>query len=259
VLPFAVFAVVVAAGAAGAWIYTRPHVHPLATPAALEAPEQAILNDAKKVCASGDCEAAHAKLEASIPESSRWRDSQDFKDVESAWAQSVMDHADSVTDVAAKRALYQRVAQGMGVDPVRRKAAADKLQQLDSMGAGAASANAMELPVAAAPSPTKPRSESRSEDGAPVAAHAEPSHRGSTAAAEPSPSPVAANVDDRERQLALQGTPDAKLALKQQLEPRVYGGKASEAEIRLLISTCKDLGDRSCVQQARSVLAQRSQ
>jgi pSer/pThr/pTyr-binding forkhead associated (FHA) protein len=256
-LPFAVFAVVVAAGAAGAWIYTRPRVHPLATSAALEAPEQGVLNDAKKICAAGDCEAAHAKLEATIPESSRWRDSQDFKDVESAWAQSVMDHADGTTDVATKRALYQRVAQSMSVDPVRRKAAADKLQQLDSAGMGAASANAMELPLAAAPVATK----SRSEDGAPVAAHAEPSHRGSTAtpAEAPSPPPATTSVDDRERQLALQGTPDSKLALKQQLEPRVYGGKASEAEIRLLISTCKDLGDRSCVAQARSVLAQRAQ
>jgi hypothetical protein len=68
-----------------------------------------------------------------------------------------------------------------------------------------------------------------------------------------------ASVDERERQLALQGTPDAKLALRQQLEPRVFGGRASDAEIRLLISTCKDLGDRGCVQQARAVLAQRTQ
>jgi hypothetical protein len=45
--------------------------------------------------------------------------------------------------------------------------------------------------------------------------------------------------------------------LKQQLEPRVFGGRASDTEIRLLISTCKDLGDRLCVQQARAVMAQR--
>jgi len=70
--------------------------------------------------------------------------------------------------------------------------------------------------------------------------------------------PASASVDDRERQLALQGTQDAKLLLKQQLEQRVYGGKASDTEIRLLISTCKDLGDRPCVQQARAVQSQRS-
>ena len=88
-------------------------------------------------------------------------------------------------------------------------------------------------------------------------------------AAAPSPSPASppstattarssgGSVDDRERQLALQGTQDSKLLLKQQLEQRVYSGKASETEIRLLISTCKDLGDRTCVQQARAVQSQR--
>jgi hypothetical protein len=64
-------------------------------------------------------------------------------------------------------------------------------------------------------------------------------------------------VDDRERQLALQGTQDSKVLLKQQLEPRVFGGKATDTEIRLLISTCKDLGDKTCVQQARAVWAQK--
>ena len=66
-------------------------------------------------------------------------------------------------------------------------------------------------------------------------------------------------VDERERQLALQGTPDAKMQLKQQLEQRVYSGKASDTEIRLLISTCKDLGDKPCVQQARAIQSQRLQ
>jgi hypothetical protein len=64
-------------------------------------------------------------------------------------------------------------------------------------------------------------------------------------------------ADDRERQLALQGTPDSKMLLKQQLELRVFSGKASETEIKLLISTCKDLGDKSCVQAARATLAQK--
>ena len=64
-------------------------------------------------------------------------------------------------------------------------------------------------------------------------------------------------MDDRERQLALQGTPDAKILLKQQLEQRVYSGKATDTEIRLLISTCKDLGDKPCVQEARAIQAQR--
>jgi hypothetical protein len=71
--------------------------------------------------------------------------------------------------------------------------------------------------------------------------------------------PGGGSVDDRERQLALQGTPDAKMLLKQQLEQRVYNGRATDTEIKLLISTCKDLGDKLCVQQARSIQQQRQQ
>ena len=37
------------------------------------------------------------------------------------------------------------------------------------------------------------------------------------------------------------------MALKQQLEQKVYSGRASDTEINLLISTCKDLGDKLCV------------
>jgi hypothetical protein len=84
------------------------------------------------------------------------------------------------------------------------------------------------------------------------------------AAAPPTPVPAstppstrAGGVDDRERQLALQGTQDSKVLLKQQLEPRVFGGRASDTEIRLLISTCKDLGDKTCVQQARAIWSQK--
>ncbi len=83
-------------------------------------------------------------------------------------------------------------------------------------------------------------------------------------AASPSPPPAApaaktagTSADERERQLALQGTTDSKMLLKQQIEQRLRGGKASDTEIRLLISTCKDLGDKTCVQQARAALAQK--
>lgn len=259
-LPFAVFAAVVVAGAAGAWVSTRPRAR-RAVVAVVAAPEQAVLAEAKKMCGAGDCENAHAKLMAAIPETSQWRDSPDFRDVESQWAQSLIDRADSSSDVPTKRALFQRVAQTVSVDSLHRKSAADRLQQLDSM-ANAVSANAMELPVA--PTTPPPSAKTREEAGA-VSVRSEAGRKLQPWPADlgphdpPSAGALPASVDERERQLALQGTPDAKLALRQQLEPRVFGGRASDAEIRLLISTCKDLGDRGCVQQARAVLAQRAQ
>ncbi|MCL2449013.1 MAG: FHA domain-containing protein [Polyangiaceae bacterium] len=264
-LPFAVFTVVVAAGGTGAWVYTRPHVRASSTAAATPPPEQAVLDEAKRICGggAGDCELAHTKIESAISESSRFRDSQTFKDIESQWAQSVIERADATADPGAKRELYQRVAQTVSVDPMRRKVAADRLQQLDS-NAAAASPNALELPIvptppsSSAPPPTAPKT--RADEPVASSARAESTRRGSTAAADP-PSAAAgsvgtgpSNVEDKERQLALQGTLDSKLALKQQLESRVYAGRASDTEIHLLISTCRELRDQSCIDQARTFL-----
>jgi pSer/pThr/pTyr-binding forkhead associated (FHA) protein len=270
VVPAVVFVSVVAIGALAVLLHARSRGEIAADPsagasvAALAPPsrEQAALDEAKKACAGGgDCDAARTKLEAAVPESSPLRASQDFRDVEARAADQLLARADTENDMLRKRSLYQRVSQNVGVDASRRKIAADKLQQLDTSSAAAAA----ELPVAApiatqaeAPAaPTRTRSAPTPEPAAmavaaaPVAAPSPPSP-----APSPSPSPKP-GVDDRERQLALQGTQDSKVLLKQQLEPRVFGGRASDTEIRLLISTCKDLGDKACVQQARAVWAQK--
>jgi len=239
----------VAAGAAGAWAYTRPRLVSLAPAAATPSPEDVAMQEAKRLCENNDCEAAHAKLLSAIAESSRWRESDDFKSVESRWAEALLARADASPDTAFKRGLYQRVSQTMSVDSQRRKLAADRLQQLDANG-GAALADPTDLPAA----PGAPPNRSRIEDAsAPTATRGDAGRKLAAEAAAPATG-TGTSVEERERQLALQGTPDARLQLKQQLEPRVYGGKASEAEIRLLISTCKELGDRGCTQQARSVL-----
>jgi hypothetical protein len=250
-LPTTVFIAVVVAGAAGAWAYTRPRLASPAPPAAAPGPEDIAMEEAKRLCTNNDCEEAHAKLLSAIADSSRWRESQDFKDIESRWAEALLARADVSPDPGTKRSLYQRVSQTISVDPQHRKIAADRLQQLDANG-GTALAEPTDQHVNPGAAPNKARIENAS---VPAAPRTDAGRK--VPAAEPSPTPgtgTAVSVEERERQLALQGTADARLQLKQQLEPRVYGGRASEAEIRLLISTCKELGDRGCIQQARSVL-----
>ncbi len=272
-IPIAIFASVVIAGTLGAWAYTRREVQPhaIAAPAAGPSPERVALDDAKTLCAAGDCETARDKIEGAIGEASQLRSSQDFKDIETKWADQVLARADGEKDTAAKEAMYQRVSQAIGVDAARRKAAADKLQQLEAINDSVASA----APVAAPPTaPEKPAREESvaatphpegtrrsapayvAEAAIPVAA---PAPAPPPAAPAASPKPSAVSVDDRERALALQGTPDSKVLLKHQLEQRVNNGKASDSEIRLLIGTCKDLGDRACVQAARAALAQKQE
>jgi ABC transport system ATP-binding/permease protein len=274
-VPAGVFVSIVAVGALAVLLHARSRGDaaadptgnaPAAVAAAAPTPsrEQTALDEAKKACAGGgDCDAARAKLESTLPESSPLRASQDFRDVEARAADQLLARADAEPDMARKRSLYQRVSQNVNVDAARRKMAADKLQLLDSTTASAA-AEPTELPIAApvaAPEPAAPVVHEREHERAARTAAVAAEPAAVPAAPPPSPPPSAPSprpgVDDRERQLALQGTQDSKVLLKQQLEPRVFGGRASDTEIRLLISTCKDLGDKACVQQARAVWAQR--
>jgi pSer/pThr/pTyr-binding forkhead associated (FHA) protein len=274
-VPIAIFAAVVIAGTLGAWAYTRRDVEPHATTGAVgsgaPSPERAALDDAKALCASGDCDGAHRKIQAAIAESSPLRSSQDYKDIETKWADQALARADGLSDATAKQALYQAVSQDISVDSSRRKTAADKLQQLEAL-ADAVPASATPV-AAAAPAPTK----THADDTASAPPRPEPAHRTAALAAvdPPAPAPAApapaptvqtvaakpggTSVDDRERALALQGTQDSKALLKKQLEQRMNNGKASDTEIRLLIGTCKDLGDRVCVQAARAALAQKQE
>jgi pSer/pThr/pTyr-binding forkhead associated (FHA) protein len=271
-LPLAIFGVVVVAGAIGAWVYTRPHAPPAATaPTATVAlsPEQQAVADAQRLIASGDFEGAHEKL-ATLPEGAAARSSPDFKDLENRWADQELAHADAEQDFNRKRALYQRVSQEMAVDPARRKVAADKLQSLDVV-AVITTATPSALPVASGKPDPSEVAPSRFDGGRRTAQAPEPTSPPPTTASPTlppattppptatAPRPTGGSVDDKERLLALQGTQDAKMQLKQQLEQKVYSGRASDTEINLLISTCKDLGDKLCVGQARQIKLQKQQ
>jgi hypothetical protein len=243
---------VVAAGATGVWVSARSRMKAVPPSAAFPSLEEAALAEAEKLCAAGDCETAHARLDEAVSPASRWRDTQEFRHVEGAWAESLIRRADNSADLSEKRQLYQRVAQTTGVDPAHRKTAADRLQQLDAVPVAAASTNFVLPSASAVGMPAGSERPRAREDAGAVIARSEPARKAATGvdpalkiATSTAPANVAnvLAVDERERQLALQNTPEAKSVLKQQLESRVYGGKASDSEIRLLISTCKELGD----------------
>jgi len=274
-LPITIFAVVVAAGALGAWVYTRPKGEAPAaqtSAAATASPDQMALDDAKKKCAAGDCDGAHDEL-ASVADGSPVRASQDFKDLMNRWATQTLARGDAEQDSAHKHALYQKVATDMAVDPELRKQAANKLQALDAVAA-IPTATPMTLPSAVSAAPPDAVTTTRPDAGRRTALaqqesnnpYAAPQPPPTVAAAPPPPppTPVVATPkpggDDKERQAALQATTqDAKAALKAQLEQKVYSGRGTDTDIRLLIATCKELGDKMCVSQARQIQAQRQQ
>jgi pSer/pThr/pTyr-binding forkhead associated (FHA) protein len=273
-LPLAIFAVVVVAGAIGAWVYTRPHRQTASVPATAVtvSPDQEALSEAAKMCAAGDCDGAHEKL-ATVLDGSPVRSSAEFKDLENRWADQSLAKGDAEQDPTKKRALYQRVSQAMMVEPARRKTAADKLQLLDAVAvittatpaslpiATAAKADPPEVPVAPRVDGGRRVAQAPESTNAPAMGSPPPLPAPTTQAAPATTAPKPSGggpvtVDERERMLAL-GNNDAKNALKNQLEQKVYSGRASDMEINLLISTCKDLGDKLCVAQARQIKSQR--
>jgi len=268
-LPLAIFGVVVVAGAVGAWVYTRPRAsaaNAQTIAAAAASPDQRVLVEAQKLCEGGDCEGAHEKL-ATLGDASPVRSSQDFKDLENRWADQQLARGDGEQDAARKSPLYQSVSQEMAVDPARRKAAADKLQMLDEVAVVTTPTPGSLPAVSARSDPADLALSPRLDGGHRAAQGTDPTNQlGSSGAPSLPPVPGAgtgtprpngASVDEKERQLALQGTQDSKIALKQQLEQKVYSGHASDTEINLLISTCKDLGDKLCVMQARQIKLQK--
>jgi pSer/pThr/pTyr-binding forkhead associated (FHA) protein len=270
VLPVAVFLGVVLAGALAAWVWARPRPEIAAEPVtARPSPDDLTVEEARKLCAAGDCDGAHDRL-ALLPQSSKARTSQEFRDVENRWADQVLARGDGEVDIARRRALYERVVQAMTVEGGRRRAAADKLQQAEAI-ANAATTNALELPPAPArpgdeiapaarPEATRGRTALAPEPTSPPSPPASAPPLAAPSGADSSSSnahPAPASAEEGERQV--QSGPDPKVLLKQQLERKVQGGKGSDQDIRLLIATCKELGDRMCVQQARAVQQQRQE
>ena len=258
-LPFVLFGVVVVAGAIGAWWFTRPKPEAGATTATqstpTESPDALALAEGKKLAAAGKLDEAHAKIDADIAPSSVLRGEQDFKDIEMKWADALLLRAENEQDVQHRRSLYERVAKAMTVDAGRRKIAADKLQALE----GFQSTNPSQLPMAPDAGRAAPDAGRRPDRDA---GHATVWDAGlpvvATTPTTPTTKPGSGTDFDRESQLALQQGQDAKQLAKRQLEGRVYSGRGSTEEIRLLKALCKEVGDKGCVEKCRQILDQKA-
>ena len=253
VVPLIVFGVVVAIGIPAAWWFTRSAPTPspvgnVPSASTTASPEAKALADAKKLCITdGDCDAAHERLMRDVAPTSSLRTSPDFKAIESRWAASLLDRAQSEPDVAKKRAMLDRVAKADTVDPGQRKQAADMIQALD----GVTSTDPNELPMAGARDAAAALADAGAykydaglrpyDAGLPVTATAPTT----------SPTMTAPATDaDREGQLAL----TQRNIAKRQLEGKVFSGRGSTDEVRLLKALCKELGDHACVDQCRQML-----
>ncbi|MET0593020.1 MAG: FHA domain-containing protein [Polyangiaceae bacterium] len=214
-------------------------------------PVRAVLEEAKELAAQGDLDLAHNRIVNGLPSSSSLRDGAEAREIEGKWADSVLARADQESDVAAKRQLLNSVAQATTVDRDRRRSAADKLKEVDYLGTDIhelPKANKPQAPAAAAPAPAPAEP--------PPARPAAPQAPRPVLAADPWSTPPAHGNDSsnsRASDMALEGR-DGEARARAQLEPKVWNGRATPEEIRMLRAICKHMGDRPCSDRAAALL-----
>jgi pSer/pThr/pTyr-binding forkhead associated (FHA) protein len=230
--------------------------------------EQQILKDAKALCTKDDCERAHIKATTGLRENSPLRDSQDFKDLESSWADWMFAKADAEPDFGKKKDIYQRVSQTITVDKDHRKTATDKLEALDRGMAPTADPTPTDSTVvvnndapaqASAPAtgtrPPPPRNTGTQNTAAhppPQQPPQPPPTQPAQPATAPTPKPAGGgSAVERARALLLDHPDQAKLILYDRL---TKGG--TQDELNVLKQACKATGDIPCVNECKRRLGQ---
>lgn len=190
-----------------------------------------VLKEASDLVDRGDYETAHAKV-SQLPENSAARDDNVFKKVESAWADSLFAQADRAADPEEKRRLLTLITSTGTVDAQRRAKALELMHQLDAVSPPATAGPAW-TGVGVAPA------------GATGAVASAPGPATAKTTEAPPPAPVAPP--------AAQGAPD-EAAMRRALEPRVWAGKGSVGDIKMLKAICAHMGDRACRDRAGAML-----
>lgn len=188
-----------------------------------------MLEEAKKLLDGGDVEGAHKKV-LEIPENSLARDDAIFKEVERKWADSIFEKANQATDPLEKRRLLNQIMQTPSVDAEQRRKAAQLAGEIQ------------------VPEPTqKPVGPGPGQMG------------GGSNPYDPAPPTTAAPPKTADTPPAPAGGPPDEAAMRRSLEPKVWGGRASLEEIRLLKAICSHMGDRACRDRANQMLKQKQQ
>lgn len=206
--------------------------------AEMSAFDSQVIKEAQDLVAAKDFERAHTKLQA-INDNSPARDSDAFKEIESKWADWMFSKVDQLQDVAEKKRLLQEITKAQSVSADQRKKAADMLQGL------------------AGPEPT---TQPQQGGGTYV-----PQNPGGGSFGTASGGAAGTATTAKPTETSTPSGPTAppppgqfdQSAMRKSLEPKVWAGKASEDEIRLLIALCKHDHDAVCKSRAAAMLKQK--
>jgi pSer/pThr/pTyr-binding forkhead associated (FHA) protein len=176
------------------------------------------VDEARKLLDNKAYDDAHRKL-LEIPEDARPTDDADFKKIESAWAEWKFQQVADAGDSATKKTILKEIASTDTVDAKQRTRAADMIREIE----------AKEPP----PVDSSPRFLGTFVPGsAPAVKSADPA----ATAAGPVPGPP------NEEQI------------RRSLEFKVWSGRGSVDDIRMLKAICSHSGDRTCRNRASELL-----
>ncbi len=195
--------------------------------------------------AETDIEKAHGML-SRIPEGSPVRDSEPFKSIEAKWADAMFKKAEMTKDVKQKRHLLNLISQTSSVDSARRKRAAELVLELG-------------------PDPSKPTPPTRPVGHPPATGAVAPKPTDTKATPDPTtttPTPSATTTASATKTSTPSSTgDDSQFDMDKQrkaLEPVVWSGQATPAQIRMLRSICSMQGDIACRNRCTQMLAKKS-
>ena len=221
--------------------------------------DQTVLEEAKRLSESGDHVAAHSKI-GELPETSLLRDSAIVRDIEGKWADEMFAEAATSADPAKRRTILEQVSSAPMVDAERRKRAADMITQMDTGGTDIGSLPVADnkakdagktpgpLPNGLAPNPFD-------DDKTPAATATKTSAAPTKTA--PPPTGTGPTAGDKAREAILddkKDTTDRYAAARRSLEPRVWSGRATVDEIKMLRAICRQQRDSACVGKCTALL-----
>jgi serine/threonine protein kinase len=216
-------ALVMLVGGAGIFLTMSSKAPPTTTTsesaATLPPVDAQMLKEAGELAANKDFDRAHSILMA-LHDDSPARDTSEFKDVESKWANWSFSKAEVLADLVGKRRILMQIAATPSIGLEQRKRALDMLQTLAEPASSTA-------PPAGEASPTAPSTrEKHLVEAAPTSSNGEP--------------PPPGQVDE--------------VQIRRGIEGKVWSGKANEQEIKLLIAICKHQRDIPCRDRAVAML-----
>ncbi|WP_437808770.1 FHA domain-containing protein [Sorangium sp. So ce1078] len=188
-----------------------------------------ILDAAHEHFRAGNIDAAHRKLQE-IAETAPVRETQRFREIEERWAEGMFQQVERAGTKSEKLALLNEIAKTTSVPTALRARVAEMRRQVDP-----------EAPPEPEPAP----------HGGPQMSWS-PQHTPTPPPAPPASTPKASDTGAPQASSPLDSS--TYPAQRKALEPKVWSGRASASEIKLLRAICIHQGDVSCRDRATAAL-----